>query len=85
MGMNFEFGENPFLAKIVFDFWGKKAPKMHAHLPIHPRSSFAHAGKLGSCFIFMFLLIFLILHAHKSVFGVVQQVGKEYLRFGSLW
>ena len=47
----FKFGENPFLGKIVFDFWGKKTPKMHAHFPIHPRSSFAHAGKLRRCFL----------------------------------
>ena len=35
-----EFGENPFLGKNVFDFWGKKTPKMHAHLAIHPRFPF---------------------------------------------
>ena len=27
MGSNFEFGENPILGKIIFDFWGKKTPK----------------------------------------------------------
>ena len=38
------------LGKTVFYFWGKKTPKMHAHLPIHPRSSFSHAGKAWQLF-----------------------------------
>ena len=54
-------------------------------MPIWPYTHVIHFPKLGSCFTFMFLLIFLILHAQKSIFGVVQQVGKEYFRFGSLW
>ena len=36
MWSNFEFGENPFLGKINFDFWSKKAPKNacpFAHTP----------------------------------------------------
>ena len=53
MGMKFEFGENPFSRKIVFDFLGKKTPKMHAHFPIHPHSSFAHIGKLRSYFLYL--------------------------------
>ena len=46
MGMNFEFGENPFLGKINFDFWSKKAPKNaypFAHTPTF--FIFSHAGK----------------------------------------
>ena len=57
-------------------------------MPIFPYTHVLHLlmqGNLGSCFTLTFFLIFPILHAHKSVFGVVQQVGKEYFHFGSLW
>ena len=39
-----------FWEKSILTFGARKHPKMHAHLPIHPRSSFAHAGKLRSYF-----------------------------------
>ena len=57
-------------------------------MPIFPFTHVLHLltqGNLGSCLTLTFLLNFLFLHAHKYVFGVVQQVGKEYFRFGSLW
>ena len=46
----FEFGENPFLGKNVFYFWGKLTPKMHAHLVIHPRSPFSSPSETWELF-----------------------------------
>ena len=51
MGSNFEFGENPFLGKINFDFWSNKAPKNaypFAHTPTF--FIFGHAGKAWELF-----------------------------------
>ena len=51
----FEFRGIPIFEKNVFDFWGKLAPKMHAHLVIHPCSPFSSCSEawdlfLPSCF-----------------------------------
>ena len=50
MGMGRVWAWISNLGKIIFYFWGKKTPKMHAHLLIHTRSSFAHAGKSWELF-----------------------------------
>ena len=91
MGMGRVWAGNSNLGKTLF--WGKSFLTFGArkHPKCMPICSYTHVlhllmqGKLGCCFTFTFLLIFLILHAQKICFGVVKQVGKEYFHFGSLW
>ena len=66
----FEFEENPFLGKNIFDFWGNLTPKMHAHLAIHPCPPFPHAGKEWEL---IYLHIFL--SAVCSTFTILELLG----------
>ena len=71
MGRKFELGGNPFLWKNVFDFWGKKTPKMHAHLVIHP------------CFPFFLtiLLHMVFLHAAEASCVFILHVWSHFPHF----
>ena len=78
-------GKNHFWGKPILTFGASNHPKMHAICPYTHDIHLLMQGILGAILPSHFLLIFLILHAQKSIFGVVQQVGKEHFHFGSLW
>ena len=85
-------GRGPIFGKTCSNFLGKKNAQKRMPFCHTPTFSiftspfsfmlvFCMQLKLLRCSSFTFLLIFLILHAQKIRFGVVQQVAKEYFVF----
>ena len=72
------WGKPIFWGKLFLNFGARKHWKC---MPIFPYTHVLHflmQGKLGSCFTFTFLLIFLVLHAQKSILVLFSKWARNF-------